>query len=133
MKKEIIKKLDKAIIDYYKKLNKRCAVCGGEYSELHHWYSKRADLFLRWAPQNIMPLCHICHAKVERNENLWRRFFQDNNYNDMAFLKVGKQHGLDIIKTGFDYNTLLKMYKENYSREYIKGWFMDLVIKEELK
>lgn len=131
MKKEIIKKLDKAMIAYYKKLNKRCAVCGGEYSELHHWYSKRADLFLRWAPQNIMPLCHKCHMKVERNEKDWRRFFEDNN--DMAFLRDGKQKGIDIIKNGFDYNTLLKMYKENYSSDYIKGWFMDLLIREELK
>jgi len=125
MKKEIIKKLDKAVIEYYKNLEPKCAVCGGQYSELHHWYAKRRNLFLRWAPQNIVPLCTTCHAKAETDARHWKTYFIDYFYNDLLFLREGKNY---IIKDGFDYEKLLNYYKNKIDINKIRSWYIDQII-----
>jgi len=62
-KSTLKKKLDRLVQSIYVPLNPKCLVCGGETSEMHHFYQKRQSLFLRWDIRNLINLCKSCHYK----------------------------------------------------------------------
>ena len=44
-------------------VGKRCAICKGQATEIHHIIG-RANKFLRYDPNNLLPVCHSCHCKI---------------------------------------------------------------------
>ena len=62
-KKSLRKELDKKLQSIGRKMYDRCLVCGGEYSCLHHYYTKGSSTYLRYDLNNCIPLCVGCHFK----------------------------------------------------------------------
>jgi 5-methylcytosine-specific restriction endonuclease McrA len=47
----------------------RCAVCGGEYSCLHHFIPKSLCSNLRYDWDNLVPVCHGCHFSFHTKDD----------------------------------------------------------------
>lgn len=47
-----------------KKMRPYCEGCGDPTQVGHHWVEKSRSHLLRHDPENIVSLCHSCHAKI---------------------------------------------------------------------
>jgi len=63
------KKADQLLQELGRELNKKCIVCGGPYSCLHHYVKKSQSTALRYDLDNCIPLCHSCHSSIHVNLN----------------------------------------------------------------
>ncbi len=41
-----------------------CEACGSETQVAHHWIEKSRSSYLRYVLDNLIGLCHSCHAKI---------------------------------------------------------------------
>lgn len=57
------KKCDRLLQEYGRKIYDKCEVCGGQYSCLHHYYTKACAGNLRYHWQNLIPICQGCHFR----------------------------------------------------------------------
>lgn len=57
-------KCDRLLTPIMKKLHPKCEVCGSDTEVAHHWIEKSRSNNLRYNIENLVPLCHSCHAKI---------------------------------------------------------------------
>ena len=62
-KKQLQNKADKLFQEIGRMKYKSCAVCGKEYSCLHHFHPKSMAAGLRYDLENGVPLCAGCHLR----------------------------------------------------------------------
>lgn len=48
---------------------KKCEVCGGKYSCLHHFFRKSVSNNLRFDKDNLIPICVKCHFNHHNNDD----------------------------------------------------------------
>jgi hypothetical protein len=58
------KKCDALLSPIIIKLFPRCEACGNPTQVAHHWIEKSRSSYLRYVLDNLIPLCHSCHAKI---------------------------------------------------------------------
>lgn len=57
-------KCDRLLTPIVKKTTPKCEACGHDTEVGHHWIEKSRSLYLRFELENIIALCHSCHAKI---------------------------------------------------------------------
>ena len=57
-------KADKLYQNIGRLLYKKCLICGGEYSCLHHYHPKSTCSALRYNLKNGIPICSKCHLRL---------------------------------------------------------------------
>ena len=60
-KSQLQKKCDKLLQELGREVYKKCGLCGGTYSCLHHFITKGASNNLRYDWDNLIPVCQKCH------------------------------------------------------------------------
>lgn len=63
-KKKLEDECDAMMTPLAKKMRPRCEGCGVPTQVGHHWIEKSRSHLLRHDPENIVSLCHSCHAKI---------------------------------------------------------------------
>jgi hypothetical protein len=58
------KKCDVLLTPIIKKLHPKCEGCGSDTEVAHHFVEKSRSSNLRYNIDNLIPLCHSCHAKI---------------------------------------------------------------------
>lgn len=53
--------------------NPFCEICGAEATEVHHIHPHNGDLDLFYDYDNLMSICHSCHAKETQKESEERK------------------------------------------------------------
>jgi 5-methylcytosine-specific restriction endonuclease McrA len=62
-------KCDKAIQEFGRRVYKKCLICGGEYSCLHHFVKKSQSTALRYDWNNLIPICNKCHCSIHQGKD----------------------------------------------------------------
>lgn len=64
-RKVFIRKADRALQDWFRATypNKKCESCGAQFQLMHHFLEKSRSTYLRYTQENLIFLCHSCHAK----------------------------------------------------------------------
>jgi len=57
------KKADRLMQENGRRKHKKCIVCSGKYSCLHHYYPKSTSARLRYDEDNLIPICMGCHFR----------------------------------------------------------------------
>lgn len=58
---------DAALQDWGRRTYKECVICSSKMKLLHHFIPKSRCAALRFAPNNLVPLCSSCHLKFHSN------------------------------------------------------------------
>ena len=57
------RKADRLLQEWGRRIYKKCLICGGKLSCLHHYYPKSKSSSLRYNKDNLIPICNGCHLQ----------------------------------------------------------------------
>jgi len=106
-------KCDKLLTPIIKAQHPRCflraaEMCAGETQVAHHHVLKSKSSRLRYELDNLIPLCHRCHALLHSHETYWSSVIVE---------RKGMDWWLDLKKKKDEYvKTDVHFYIENYNR-----------------
>lgn len=66
---KLMKTADRVYQEWGRKTYKKCCICEGKYSCLHHFILKSQSLFLRYDKKNGVPICVKCHCKIHMQQD----------------------------------------------------------------
>ena len=98
-------KADREIQELGRKIYKKCLVCGGEYSCLHHFIYKSQSTGLRYYWDNLIPICNKCHSSLHRGQN------------DMIVGLIIKKKGM------YWFDKLIKEKEKRKGKKYGLAWY----------
>lgn len=108
--KYLRKKADRVLQDWGRRQNRKCEICGGKYSCLHHFFPKSKSNNLRYDKDNLIFICVGCH-------------FSHHNGDPRPHASVLERRGQEW------YKTLLQ--KKNKIQKINKQFYQDAINKYE--
>lgn len=82
----------------------RCEVCGNQMACLHHFIPKAISTRLRYDQDNLVPVCHPCHMRIEN---------KDRRYDGVIIQKRGKKwHDRILLKARETVKADANFYKQ---------------------
>ena len=70
-------KADKKFQEIGREMYNNCLICGGEYSCLHHVFTKGSCTYLRYSWKNVIPICAKHHIKIHGYEPVETKSLMD--------------------------------------------------------
>ena len=105
-------KADKALQEWGRRTFKKCEVCGGKYSCLHHYFPKSTSTALRYNPSNLIPICQGCHFSHHNGNPIPHNVINEKRGEEWKQYLYKKKN--EIIKANIEwYNWYKAQYESN--------------------
>lgn len=65
------KKCDKLLQQIYTKKYPKCDICGKPTYTMHHFVEKSRSNRLRYEPENLIPVCKLCHYYIHNRTGMF--------------------------------------------------------------